>query len=400
MILKWAFPLIPSTLRTEYGMLTTILAILTALVTDTARTDLTLSGQFGQGTQVLEGRQTGGFEVNARSVYDINPVSRVFGEASYTWQDCKQTQGVDNADYRMTAPYWTVDTVGGDLRREIYYFRGGYRMLKNHILWHAALQFRAEQSYRMRDPRAKNKVSDLRVEASVGYQWNRYALSLLAYGGRYKQNNEIRFYSELGETTIYHMANETEPYARFSNNNKVSYYSGYRAGVGLQLLPTTGFMAQVQYDWFRFTKELTINTQVPIVRLNTHTLSAQLGYVAQCWRVQGAAGIELKRGEQFLYGDNANNYYELLLISPNYRANYVFANIYGDYRLPLPIGDLLFVGAVDYDQFLQHVSEQLRVQYTFPVKNQYAWFVAPKACFHQYDRAHAWQVTLETGLTF
>lgn len=180
-------------------------------MTDTARTDLFLSGQFGQGTQVIEGRQTAGFAVEARSVYDINAVSRVFGEASYTWQDSKQTRYVDNADYRMTAPYWTVDTIGGDMRREIYAFRGGYRMLKNHVLWHAALQFRAEQSYRMRDPRAKNKVSDLRVEASIGYQWNNYALSLMGYGGRYKQNNEIRFYSELGETTIYHMANDTEP---------------------------------------------------------------------------------------------------------------------------------------------------------------------------------------------
>ena len=378
----------------------TILIVLTSLVTDTTRTDLTLSGRFGQGTQIVEGRQTGGFEVNARSVYDINAVSRVFGEASYTWLDGKQTRWVDNADYRLTAPYWTTDTIGGDVRREIYAFYGGYRMLKNHVLWHAALQFRAEQSYRMRDPRAKNKVTDLRIEASIGYQWNRYALSLMAYGGRYKQNNEIRFYSELGETTIYHMANDTEPYARFSNNNKASYYSGYRAGVGLQLLPTTGFIAGLQYDWFTFTKELTINTQVPIVRLNTHTVSVQFGYVAQCWRVHGTVGIEMKRGEQYIYGDNANNYYQLLLITPNYRANYNLANVYGDYRLPLPIGNLLFVGTVDYDSFWQHFTEQVKIQYTFPLKNRYSWFVAPKACLHQYDKAQAWQVVLETGLTF
>ena len=374
--------------------------MLTSLVTDTARTDLFLSGQYGQGTQVIEGRQTGGFAVNARSVYDITPVSRVFGEASYTWQDCKQTCSADNADYRMIAPYWTTDTIGGDMRRETYYFRGGYRMLKNHIIWHAALQFRAEQSYRMRDPRAKNKVSDLRVEASIGYQWNRYALSLLGYGGRYKQNNEIRFYSELGETTIYHMANDTEPYARFSSNNKVSYYSGYRAGASIQLLPTTGFMAGVQYDWFTFTKELTINTQVPIVRLNTHTVSAQFGYVAQHWRVHGTAGLEMKRGEQYLYGDNANNYYELLLIVPNYWANYIFASVYGDYRLHLPVGDMLFAGQADYDQFLQHWTECVQVQYTFPIKNQYAWFIAPQAVLHQYEQAQAWQISIATGLTF
>ena len=380
--------------------LVTILIVLTSLLTDTTRTDLSVMGQFGQGTQVLEGTQIGGFEVNARSVYDINAVSRVFGEASYRWEDCKQTKGVDNADYRITAPYWTMDTLGGDMRRETYAFYGGYRMLKNHIVWHAALQFRAEQSYRMRDPRAKNKVTDLRVELSIGYQWQRYALSLMAYGGRYKQNNEIRFYSELGETTVYHMTNDTEPYARFSNSNKVSYYSGYRAGAGIQVLPTTGFMAGVQYDWFRFTKELTINTQVPINAMQTHTLSAQFGYVAQRWRVSAWAAWELKQGQQYLYGDNADNYYQLLLIASNYRKQSVLAKVNGDYRLPLPIGNLLFVGAVAYDSFLQHVTESVAIQYTFPLKKKYNWFIAPHAHIHQYDSAHAWQILLATGFTF
>lgn len=380
--------------------LITILIVITSLVTDTARTDLTLSGLFGQGTQVYEGKQTGSFAVQARSVYDINAVSRVFGEASYRWEDVKQTRWVDNADYRLTAPYWTTDTIGGTMRRETYAFYGGYRMLKNHIVWHAALQFRAEQSYRMRDPRPKNKVTDLRIEASIGYQWRQYALSLSAYGGRYKQNNEIYFYSELGETTIYHMANDTEPYARFSNSNKISYYSGYRAGVGLQVLPTTGFIAGVQYDWFTFTKTLSIVTSVPITALTTHTVTGQFGYIGPHWRVWGKAGMEFKRGRQYLYGDNANNYYELLLVTSNYRRNNLFAQLYADYSLTLPIGKMIFVAAADYEQYLQHVRECVQVQYMIPIKKKYAWLIAPKAYLHQYDHASAWQVVLETGLTF
>lgn len=381
-----------------------LLIVLTSLVTDTARTDLTLAAQFGQGTHLIEGKQLGGFTVEARSVYDINEVSRVFGQASYSWQDCQQTRFVDNADFRLTAPYLTVDTIGGDMRREIYAFYGGYRMLKNHILWHAALQFRAEQSYRMRDPRAKNKVSDLRIETSIGYMFDHYALSLQAYGGRYKQNNDIRFYSELGETTIYHMASDAEPYARFSSNNKSSYYSGYRAGVGLELLPVTGWMAALHYDWLTFTKELTINTQVPIAKLQTHTLTAELGYAAASWRVSATAGLESKHGRQYLYGDNANNYYELLLIAPNYARNSIFASLYADYRLMLPVGDMLFVGQAGYDQFLQHFTEQLQLRYAFPIKGKYRWFVAPQVRLDQYSyqgtRPQAWQLILATGLTF
>lgn len=369
-------------------------------MTDTTRTDLTLSGQFGQGTQVIEGKQDGGFSVQARSVYDINPVSRVFGTASYRWEDIKQTQYIDNADYRLTAPYLTVDTLGGNMRRETYAFYGGYRMLKNHILWHAALQFRAEQSYRMQDPRPKNKVTDLRLEASIGYQWKQYALSLMAYGGRYKQNNEIYFYSELGETTIFHMANDTEPYARFSSNNKISYYSGYRAGVGVSLLPTTGFIAGLQYDWFTFTKTLSIVTQVPITALTTHQVGAQFGYIGSCWRVLGSAEMEFKRGRQYLYGDNANNYYQLLIIASNYRRNNLLAHLYADYSLPLPIGKMVFVASADYDQFMQHFQECVQVHYIVPLKKRYSWLIAPKAYLHQYENATAWQVVLETGLTF
>lgn len=378
-----------------------ILIVITSLVTDTARTDLTLSGQFGQGNHVIEGKQTGGFAVKAQSIYDINAVSRVFGEASYQWQDVHSMRYVDNADFRQTSPYLTVDTIGGDMRREVYSFYGGYRMLKNQILWHAALGFRAEQSYRARDPRAKNKVSDLKIELSIGYQWSeQYAISLMGYGGRYKQNNEIRFYSELGEATIYHMANETEPYARFSSNNKISYYSGYKAGAGLSVLPTNGFMAGVSYDWFMFTKELTIVNQVPITKLNTHTLRAQLGYVAPQWRISASAAIEMKRGSQYIYGDLSDNHYHLLFITPNYRKNNILANLYGDYTLRLPVGQMLFVGAIDYDSFLRHWTEQVQVRYAFPIKARYAWFIAPQAALHQYDRAHAWQVILATGLTF
>ena len=60
-----------------------LLVILTALVTDTARTDLTLSGHFGQGTELYDGTQIGGFSGEAQSIYDIASWSRIFGEAWY-----------------------------------------------------------------------------------------------------------------------------------------------------------------------------------------------------------------------------------------------------------------------------------------------------------------------------
>ena len=61
---------------------------------------------------------------------------------------------------------------------------------------------------------------------------------------------------------------------------------------------------------------------------------------------------------------------------------------------------MLFAGMVNYDMFLQHVQEQITLRYTFPLKQRYSWLVAVKANLHQYEQAQAWQVGIETGLTF
>ena len=71
-----------------------------------------------------------------------------------------------------------------------------------------------------------------------------------------------------------------------------------------------------------------------------------------------------------------------------------------DYSLALPVGKMVFVASADYDRFMQHFREAVQVQYMIPIKGRYAWLIAPKAYLHQYDHAHAWQVVLETGLTF
>lgn len=72
--------------------------------------------------------------MQAGSVYDIDPVNRVFGEASYSWNQSQGNQWVENADYQLLYPYLTCDTIGGGMRSEEYRFRGGYRRVKSHII--------------------------------------------------------------------------------------------------------------------------------------------------------------------------------------------------------------------------------------------------------------------------
>lgn len=394
----------------------------------------------------VSGMQDGGFSVCAHSVYDINTVSRVFGDASYSWGQTEGNRWVENADYELLYPYLTCDTIGGGMRSEQYYFRGGYRMAKHHIIWHLALQYRALQSYRSVDPRPKNKVADLRVEGSIGYMHNQYAYSLMGQVGRYKQNNDISFYSELGDAMIFHLVQPDKDYARFAGAFKSSYYHGITAGGSLMLQPQQqGFLAGLDYHYLRITKELSTATSIPIADLRTHDISAQLGYGAPRWRVLAQGGYTWRRGTQYIYGDVANQYYNLLLKSPNYAENQWYVGALGSYDCILPVGHLTIQGDVRYlqkqsatsssdaatnaaadalsMQFAQLASyltasqahAQLSIRYAFPIAGRYAWFFEPAASYTCYipstaanpaysttysTTSHRWTATLKTGICF
>ena len=409
-----------------------LLSVITSLLLDTASTQMYVQGQFGQSAMPVAGVQDGGFSVQAQSVFDINDVSRVFGEAGYTWGQTEGNRWVENADYGLLYPYLTCDTVGGGMRSEQYWFRGGYRMAKHHIIWHLALQYRALQSYRCIDPRPKNKVADLRIDGSVGYIGDRYACSLLGQVGRYKQNNTISFYSEAGNSIIYHLVQTNEDYARFAGDFTSSYYHGITAGAQAMLQPRLrGWLAGVDYHYLSVTKELNSSTFTPIAWLRTHDIGAQLGYAAPDWRVSLQADYILRTGTQYYYGNVAGNYYHLLYRAANYREQQILVNLSGSYRLALPVGYMCFAADAAYlhkipsslsatpaHPYFRDLSAyltasqlhaRLSVRYTFPMKGRYAWFFEPSADYTHYfpttgtpfpATTFGWQASLKTGISF
>lgn len=409
-----------------------LLSVITSLLLDTASTQMYVQGQFGQSVMPVAGVQDGGFSVQAQSVFDINDVSRVFGEAGYTWGQTEGNRWVENADYGLLYPYLTCDTVGGGIRSEQYWFRGGYRMAKHHIIWHLALQYRALQSYRSIDPRPKNKVADLRIDGSVGYIGDRYACSLLGQVGRYKQNNAISFYSEAGNSIIYHLVQTNEDYARFAGDFTTSYYHGITAGAQAMLQPRLrGWLAGMDYHYLSVTKELNSSTFTPIALLRTHDIGAQLGYAAPDWRVSLQADYILRTGTQYYYGNVAGNYYHLLYRAANYREQQIIVNLSGSYRLALPVGYMCFAADAAYlhkipsslsatpaHPYFRDLSAyltasqlhaRLSVRYTFPMKGRYAWFFEPSADYTHYfpttgtpfpATTFGWQASLKTGISF
>lgn len=399
-----------------------LLLIVTQLVTDAPSTEVYLTGTYGQSTYAIDGDRNGGFSVQANSIFDIDSVHRVFGEASYTWNQSHGNRFVENADYDILSPYLTVDTVGGGMRTETYFFRGGYRMNMHKVVWYTALQFRALQSYRAVDPRPKNKVADLRFEAGVGYTNNTYSWLVAGKIGRYKQNNDIKFYSELGESQIYHLVGPGTAYTRFSGNKKESYYHGLTAGATVAMMPhDQGWLAEVDYQYLRVTKELHDNTFVPIGRIQTHAVEGAFGYVAPSWQAVLLGGIFFRRGAQYIYGEAVNNSYEFLTLQHNFAENGWHIGAEGNYNLELPIGEMTFNAAIDYNEsntasldteprwkelygMLTEdvVSASASVRYAFPIKGRFSWFFEPAAdyCYYTNTTRQSWQVALHTGIVF
>ncbi len=408
-------------------------ALLTTLLLDTASTEAYLGGQYGQSTMPLSGTEAGGFGVYAQSVYDLNEVSRVFGEASYEWGRSKGHRWVENADYELLYPYLTCDTIGGGFQTERYWFRGGYRWKKSHVIWHLALQYRALQSYRSIDPRPKNKVADLQVEGSVGYTDSRYAYSFVGSVGRYKQNNDISFYSEAGNSTVYHLVQPDEDYVRFAGSFTSSYYHGLTAGGAWLMQPTErGVLAGADYHYMGVTKELSSATSTPIARLRTHALGLQAGYATPKGRIVLTADYGLRLGTQYIYGDVAGNYYYLLYRTQNYREQTAAVSLSGVYRWVLPVGQLRLAGSVDYRHHFAAARTEtpahpywaelaeylttaqtdvnLSVRYAFPItkakerkvaRGGIDWFVQPAVAFSYYTAsAYRWEVGLQTGICF
>lgn len=401
----------------------TLLLIFTTLLPDTAATEAYVQGQYGQGTMLIEGNSRAGFQVGAQSVYDLSPKHRVFGEASYSWQQSRGNRWVENTDYERVYPYLTCDTVGGGLRSEQYRFVGGYRMLLSRWLWYVSMQFRAEQSYRQVDPRPNNKAVDMALQAGGGYIGTTYAVGASLKGGRYKQTNTMHFYSELGECLLYHTAGTRSDYARFTGGQKQTHYHGGEVAGSLWLLPRSkGWQAAAHYSYTTTTNELQDNTYIPLGIVKTHDIAGTVGYLTPLWRLSLHGTVALRRGIQQFYGQVANNYYTPLNEQLTYSQNAWSLSADGAYTVLLSVGRLTTQGSLGYTGKAAHSSLPvnakltamgdelesaqchyvLSLRYQFPMKNKYGWFVRLEGLTTHYLATghYQWLTSLSTGLCF
>ena len=264
--------------------------------------------------------------------------SSMWGKASYRNGIQKNVKWNETSDYLLLYPYVMGDTLGGDFKSERYYFGGGYTAESGRFIWGVDASYSATLGYRQVDPRPRNVTGELDFTlgaalTEVGYY--RVGLSVNAF--KYKQKNDIKFYNEQGNVTLYHFTGMGLDYYRFRGEKKETYYKGHRFGGSLNLLPETksGFTVNVSFDNFRFEKIISSLNELPMAKVDEYTWKAEVGYKQKndnrFWGMKTNVSNNHRKGTENLFGDPANDIYPLIASAQQYsskQAEYTLSGFY------------------------------------------------------------------------
>lgn len=251
-----------------------------------------------------------------------------WGAASYTYRATEGIRFNETTDYQLLAPYVMGDTAyTARLHQDLYTFGAGTAHRLGNWLLSLKADYRATFAYRTQDPRPRNLATLLEGQLGVGYQFADYALALAGTLGRYKQNNQVGFLSELGVASEYHFTGVGGDYYRFRGNNTSLFYQGLSYGLSLGVTPTSqarqGFYALAAWHLLTTDRIIRELNNLPLSTLHLHTLDLQAGYTARSARL-GRWGVtlytqgDIRRGAVHLFGDPKGNIYPRIATERSY----------------------------------------------------------------------------------
>ena len=238
-------------------------------------------------------------QINIATLVRTDSLSTVSGNVKYSNGIRRGVLWNSSSDYRLIYPYAVADSVGGDLRNELYSFTGGYAFRRG--VWHFGVSgsYRALQEWRETDPRPRNIVSDLKASASAGKRLgNGYVIDFSASYRRYNQSNDVEFYNPRGaNSSVFHLTGLGSHYARFAGTNSSTTYTRYAgngAGFAVNYLPvaTQGWYATLSYDMLDIIHYLPSQNESPYQESVSRKVSLRGERVAGSWK----AGIYAKAG--------------------------------------------------------------------------------------------------------
>jgi len=254
---------------------------------------------------------------NAFSYMPQTPNSKVWGSAYFKKGRKGKVEWNETSDYLMVYPYVVADSIGGNMNFEEYYFAGGYAREHRRLTWGIYGNYRALIEYRKVDPRPRNIVSDLRVSMGIAIKLHqRYLAGIALHAGKYKQTNELKFFSELGSVITYNLSGLGMDYARFRRGGTSLYYDGERLGASIEILPRnkTGLSGAFGHERFSFEKIISDLNDLPLNKLKQDEMNVEIAYTSflsgHPWGIRTKASRQKRQGIESLIGSASTNVYE------------------------------------------------------------------------------------------
>lgn len=244
--------------------------------------------------------------------------NQMWGKVLYRKGHKDNVRWNESADFQLIYPYVINDTVGGDnLQMEEYSFSGGFARQLNRWNFGLQMDYRALKEYRTLDPRPDNTVSDLHFKGGISRNlMTGYSVGSAVYYRKYKQKNEIKFYSNLGAPWIYHDTGMGTNAYMFSGIDNEAMIDGIGYGVNMQLLPNNffGFTSSIAYDYFSYEKQLSTKSYLPLSEINEDKFSMYISYTkkqrAHIYGIKLSASHRDRRGTEHLYNLTGSSSYE------------------------------------------------------------------------------------------
>lgn len=253
--------------------------------------------------------------------------STLWGNAGYRNGKQKSIRWNETSDPDIIYPYFSADSIGGDINFEQYSLAGGYADRVGRFILGASIAYNAGLYYRDVDPRPRNVTG--RLEAAVGGSTCAGAVGNIGLSCsymRYKQTNDIDFVSEMGKTKIYHLTGLGNHYRRFAGSDDDSTYDGNFFALSAQLYPSqpSGFVASAKASRFSFRKILTGLNSLPLCRAWHNQIEFEAGYRDDRGALLLSFEAYRRHGIENIFGDASSNIYpqigELEMYADNSRT--------------------------------------------------------------------------------
>lgn len=248
---------------------------------------------------------------------------QMWGSAHYQSGVKKGLLFFSGSDLSETYPYFTADTVGGNVKSEVYAFAGGI----NRNTWQGgtagiSITYKALNEYRDIDPRPRNVTSDFR--ALLGLSQTLFGDYILAASGRYdvykQRGYKVLTVNEIGGVEQLNMKGLAEMTKRFNSSDGSVYYKKHRKGVGLQLAPAheTGPYAKADYSTTTLERITTENTLfIPTNGSKEKRLQLSAGYLDNrkpetSWGVSNTYQYKHLTSYDYIVGDPKTGEYLVL----------------------------------------------------------------------------------------